>query len=234
MEFSVDVIRHICLFLHPFSIAKLRLLSKKWKRAIDEGDTWSRALERVWRVGNYYVDPKPTAHESLQELCNPNSQKLMFERTQKNLNDIIVPNYLMSFNPNFRNNESMLFFFSCQAFCTPILFAFSETYGWEWTPDGENWMPISQVVVQGGVWKGHKPAASNMAICKTLQEENPRFTLWMSLDEERIYLAEYESSHSLPWHFRVGSTSDEKFKLLAFVMFNKDKPSYTFDSFYYP
>lgn len=39
---------------------------------------------------------------------------------------------------------------------------------WTWSPDGTNWMPLSTVVVSGGVYNGRKPTGENQKLIQAL------------------------------------------------------------------
>jgi len=42
-----------------------------------------------------------------------------------------------------------------------------------WSPDHFNWMPVSENVVQGGIWRGQQPVLGNVNLIKWLNEHRP-------------------------------------------------------------
>lgn len=54
-------------------------------------------------------------------------------------------------------------------FATPLWFRFDETEkGWMWTPDQQNWMPITTDIVRSGLWRGQRPVPKNRTLLSIL------------------------------------------------------------------
>ena len=57
---------------------------------------------------------------------------------------------------------------------TPLYYRYKkDEHRWEWSPDKNNWMPTTTIIVNAGEYSGDKPVEENIKIIQYLQKSNP-------------------------------------------------------------
>ena len=57
---------------------------------------------------------------------------------------------------------------------TPLYYKYNkDRKEWRWSPDEDNWMPTTTIIVNAGEYSGEKPVEENIKIIQYLQKNNP-------------------------------------------------------------
>lgn len=167
----VDVLRLIIGWLcNTRYICTSRLVCKAWKSAIDGGNdcVWNGVLRSTTNVPSEWtaLDYCKWMHSSHVCWIAESSLEVLEKFLSRECQRMWAPQgvTIQSLKPVGGGARVALYAVSRTDRATPIWFRIlvsDDKSVWEWTPDFANWMPLSTLTVQGGLWQGNKPVPTN-------------------------------------------------------------------------
>jgi len=143
---------------------------KLWNFVSQTDNFWKTQFNKEWRL-------KMDGDLSIVKFSYKNlyikswKQEKAIKKAHKNLpNEPLLAKAIREGSLPYRDGT----FINHENGATPIYYKFNnEKNHWMWSPDHFNWMPVSENVVQGGIWRGQQPVLGNVNLIKWLNEHRP-------------------------------------------------------------